>query len=122
MTRFFCSLFAAILMTGTAHAASISSTNATTSYHRLDVDGVGTFYREAGPQSSPTIVLLHGFPASSRQFDTLFPLLATKYHVVAPDFPGFGQSDAPSPANYAYTFDHLAEATVHFLDALKLDR
>lgn len=109
-------------MTGTAHAASISSTNATTSYHRLDVDGVGTFYREAGPQRSPTKVLLHGFPASSCQFDTLIPLFATKYDVVAPDFPGFGQSDAPSPANYAYPFDHLAETTVHFFDALKLDR
>ena len=115
-------IFVAILLTSNTHAAPSLSTTATTCYHRVNVDGVGIFYREAGPQGAPTIVLLHGFPSSSRQFDTLIPLLAKKYHVVAPDFPGFGQSDAPSPANYAYTFDHLAETTVHFLDALKIDR
>ena len=72
--------------------ASLGSTSATTTYHRLTVDGVGVFYREAGPKDAPTIVLLHGFPSSSREFDTLIPLLATRYHLIAPDFPGFGQS------------------------------
>jgi pimeloyl-ACP methyl ester carboxylesterase len=67
-------------------------------------------------------VLLHGFPSSSREFDTLIPLLATRYHLVAPDFPGFGQSDAPPPASYTYTFDHLAETTDALLDLLKIDR
>ena len=85
-------------------------TTATISYHRVEVDGVGMFYREAGSNKAPTIVLLHGFPSSSREFDTLIPLLATRYHLIAPDFPGFGQSDAPRTPAYAYTFDHLAKA------------
>jgi hypothetical protein len=75
---------------------SLQSTSATTTYHRLTVDGVGVFYREAGPKDAPTIVLLHGFPSSSREFDTLIPLLATRYHLIAPDFPGFCQREAPA--------------------------
>ncbi len=67
-------------------------------------------------------MLLHGFPSSSREFDTLIPLLATRYHLIAPDFPGFGQSDAPPPSDYAYTFDHLAQTTDHLLEALQLER
>ena len=74
-------------------AASLESTFATTTYHRKTVDGVEVFYREAGPNDAPTIVLLHGFPSSSREFDTLIPLLATRYHLIAPDFPGFGRVD-----------------------------
>ena len=75
-------------LAGSAAAASpIPSTTATTTYHRTQVDGVGIFYREAGPKDAPTIVLLHGFPSSSREFDTLIPLLATRYHLIAPDFP-----------------------------------
>lgn len=85
----------------------MESTSTTTTYHRMMVDGLGIFYREASPKDAPTIVLLHGFPSSSREFDTLIPLLATRYHLVAPDFPGFGQSEAPPPSSYAYTFDHL---------------
>jgi hypothetical protein len=80
--------------------ASLESTSATTTYHRKTVDGVGVFYREAGPNDAPTIVLLHGFPSSSREFDTLIPLLATRYHLIAPDFPGFGQSESPPPSSY----------------------
>jgi pimeloyl-ACP methyl ester carboxylesterase len=101
-------------------AAEMDSTSATTAYHRLSVDGVGIFYREAGPRDAPTIVLLHGFPSSSREFDTLIPLLAVRYHVVAPDFPGFGQSEAPPPSSYAYTFDHLAETTNNLLSQLRI--
>ena len=93
-----------------------------TTYHKATVDGVGVFYREAGPPDAPTLVLLHGFPSSSREFDTLIPLLATRYHLIAPDFPGFGQSDAPSPASYSYTFDHLAQTTNAFLEQLKVDK
>ena len=99
----------------------IASTSATTTYHRTDVGGVGVFYREAGPKDAPTIVLLHGFPSSSREFDTLIPLLATRYHLIAPDFPGFGQSEAPPPSRYAYTFDHLAETTAGLLAALQIE-
>ena len=100
--------------------ASLESTSATTTYHRMTVDGVGVFYREAGPKNAPTIVLLHGFPSSSREFDTLIPLLATRYHLIAPDFPGFGHSDAPPPSSYAYTFDNLAKTTNRLLEQLKI--
>jgi alpha-beta hydrolase superfamily lysophospholipase len=85
-----------------AQTASLESTSATTTYHSMKIDGVGVFYREAGPKDAPTLVLLHGFPSSSREFDTLIPLLATHYHLIAPDFPGFGQSDAPLPSSYEY--------------------
>jgi len=96
----------------------LPSTSATTSFHTVQVDGVGIFYREAGPRDAPTIVLLHGFPSSSREFDSLIPLLATRYHLIAPDYPGFGQSDAPPPASYRYSFDHLARTTSALLDQL----
>jgi pimeloyl-ACP methyl ester carboxylesterase len=110
---------AAVLMAGQAVSASpMESVSATTTYHRTSVDGVGIFYREAGPKDAPTIVLLHGFPSSSREFDTLIPLLAVRYHLIAPDFVGFGHSDAPPPASYTYTFDRLAETTDHFLTQL----
>ena len=100
----------------------MESISTTTTYHRVTVDGIGVFYREAGPKDAPTIVLLHGFPSSSREFDTLIPLLATRYHLVALDFPGFGQSDAPPPSSYTYTFDHLAATTDALLDLLKIER
>lgn len=111
---------AALIAGHAAQAALLKSTSATTTYHRVTVDGVGVFYREAGPKDAPTIVLLHGFPSSSREFDTLLPLLATRYHLIAPDFPGFGQSDAPPRSSYAYTFDHLARTTDDLLDRLKI--
>ena len=111
---------AALASVATASADPIPSTTATTTYHRLQVDGTGIFYREAGPKDAPTLVLLHGYPSSSREFDTLIPFLATRLHLIAPDFPGFGQSDAPPPSRYSYTFDHLAETMDHLVDALKI--
>ena len=114
-------------------ATLLESTSATTTYHRTTVDGVGVFYREAGPKDAPTIVLLHGFPSSSREFDTLIPLLATRYHLIAPDFPGFGQSDAPPPSSYVVVWGRndpsfiapgaeafrrdLPDSEIHLLDA-----
>jgi pimeloyl-ACP methyl ester carboxylesterase len=103
-------------------ATSLASTSATTTYHRVMVDGVGVFYREAGPRTAPTIVLLHGFPSSSREFDTLIPLLATRYHLIAPDFPGFGQSAAPPPSSYVYTFDNLAKTISGLLEQLGINK
>ena len=100
----------------------MESTSQTTTYHRVRVDDVGIFYREAGPKDAPTIVLLHGFPSSSREFDTLIPLLATHYRLIALDLPGFGHSDAPPPSNYSYTFDHLAKTIDDLLGVLKLER
>jgi pimeloyl-ACP methyl ester carboxylesterase len=101
---------------------TVPSTSATTTYHRVEVDGVSLFYREAGPKDAPTIVLLHGYPSSSRMFDTLMPLLASHYHLIAPDYPGFGQSEAPPPSRYAYTFDHLAETTNALIERLGIER
>src|SRR5580704_10662589 len=101
---------------------SLESTSATTTYNRMTVDGVGVFYREAGPKDVPTIVLLHRFPSSSREFDTLIPLLATRYHLIAPDYPGFGQSDVPPSSAYAYTFDNIARTIDGLLEQLKIDR
>ena len=100
----------------------LTSTSATTTYHRVTVDGVGVFYREAGPKDAPAIVLLHGFPASSREFVTLIPLLAMRYHLIAPDFPGFGHSEAPPASSYAYTFDNLARTTNALLEQLKINK
>ena len=100
---------------------TLPSINDTTSYHRVIVDGVGIFYREAGPRDAPTLVLLHGFPTSSRQFSALIPLLAATYHVIAPDYPGFGQSDAPPPGTYSYTFDQIAGTMARLLDQLGID-
>lgn len=104
-----------------AAGAPLQSINDTTTYHRMVVDGVGIFYREAGPKDAPTLVLLHGFPTSSRQFAALIPLLAASYHIIAPDYPGFGQSDAPAPAAYNYTFDQLAETMARLLDLLGIE-
>ncbi len=105
---------------GSAHVQPLLSTSATTTYHTVCVDGVNVFYREAGPKDAPTLLLLHGFPSSSRMFETLIPLLAARYHVVAPDYPGFGLSEAPPPSQYAYTFDHIASTVDHLTDALGL--
>lgn len=98
----------------------LQSTSATTTYHRVTVDGVGVFYREAGSRDAPTLILLHGFPTSSRQFESLIPLLAPHYHVIAPDYPGFGQSDEPGPSAFRYTFDQLAETMGRLLDRLDI--
>ncbi|MCJ2040619.1 alpha/beta hydrolase [Methylobacterium sp. J-059] len=107
---------ATALALGQGTPQPLPSTQATTTYHRVEVNGVGIFYREAGPRDAPTILLLHGYPSSSRQWDPLLPLLADRYHLIAPDYPGFGQSDAPTPAQYTYTFDNLA-ATMEGLTA-----
>lgn len=108
------------MITNATQPSHSDSTSIT--YHRATVGGIGIFYREAGPADAPTLVLLHGFPSSSRMFDTLIPLLATHYHVIAPDYPGFGHSDAPPPAQFDYTFDHLAQVTNAWLEQLGIDR
>ena len=116
-------LILATLFLGISMAlATEPSTSSTTTYHRTIVDGVGIFYREAGPPAAPTVVLLHGFPSSSRQYNALIPLLADRYHIIAPDYPGFGQSDAPPPSQYSYTFDHLAVTVSHLLEQLRIAR
>jgi pimeloyl-ACP methyl ester carboxylesterase len=100
----------------------ISMANANNvSYRNLLVDGLNIAYREAGNPSNPKLVLLHGWPASSHQYRNLIPALADRFHVVAPDYPGFGNSDMPDPASVDYTFDKLADVTEHFLKAKGFD-
>jgi len=91
-------------------------------YHTAKIDGLNLFYREAGNPARPTIVLLHGFPSSSHMYRNLIPKLAVKYHVIAPDYPGFGYSDQPTVVQFAYTFDHLAAVTDDLLNSLRLER
>ena len=100
----------------------MSSTRATMRYRSIDIDGLDVFYREAGPDDAPVILLLHGFPSSSRMYETLMPLLATDYRVIAPDYPGFGHSSAPSPDQFEYTFDHLADVMTRLVDKLQVQR
>jgi pimeloyl-ACP methyl ester carboxylesterase len=85
----------------------------------IDVNGVNVFYREAGAGNLPKLLLLHGFPASSHQYRNLLPVLAQRFHVIAPDYPGFGNSDMPSPSEFAYTFDTLADVVEAFLSKLQ---
>ena len=93
-----------------------------TLYRTTQIDGLSIFYREAGPKDAPTLLLLHGLPSSSRMFEPLFARLSDRYHLVAPDYPGFGHSDWPDPKKFAYTFDHYAEIMNHFTEALGLSR
>jgi pimeloyl-ACP methyl ester carboxylesterase len=91
-----------------------------TFYRTIQVDGLSIFYREAGPKDAPTVLLLHGLPSSSRMFEPLLARLSDRYHLIAPDYPGFGHSDWPDPKKFAYTFDHIAEIMNHFTAALGL--
>ena len=86
-----------------------------TTFQHANVDGLKLFYREAGSKTSPTIVLLHGFPSSSHMFRDLIPQLADRFHVIAPDYPGFGYSDAPDATKFEYTFDNLAASVEKLL-------
>jgi pimeloyl-ACP methyl ester carboxylesterase len=101
------------------YAPTIEATRVT--YKTEVVDGLNIAYREAGKAGNPKLVLLHGFPSSSHQYRNLIPALADRFHVISPDYPGFGGSDAPDPAKFAYTFDKLAEVTDHFLEQKRFD-
>ena len=93
-----------------------------THYRYADIDGVKTFYREAGPANAPIVLLLHGFPTSSHMFRNLIPQLADRYHVIAPDYPGFGQSDAPDHTKFAYSFAHFADIVDELMTQLDAKR
>ncbi|MGI9516431.1 MAG: alpha/beta fold hydrolase [Pirellulaceae bacterium] len=88
----------------------------------VKIDGLDVFYREAGPKDAPTVLLLHGFPTSSHMFRDLIPALADKYHVVAPDYPGYGNSSAPSVDDFEYTFDNLANVVEQFTEKVGLKK
>ena len=87
-------------------------------FRTLEVGGVKLFYREAGTPGSPKLVLLHGFPASSHQYRNLIPALADRFHIVAPDYPGFGNSDMPDPSAYSYSFDKISDVVGAFLERI----
>jgi pimeloyl-ACP methyl ester carboxylesterase len=118
-------MLASVSFASFSHAASPQSAEAVTAtqnapvtvhYRTVEVDGVNIFYREAGPKDGPVVLLLHGFPTSSHMFRNLIPQLADRYRVIAPDYPGFGQSDAPDHAKFAYTFGHYADLVDGLLD------
>ena len=100
--------------------AALASRSVT--YGTIPVNGLDIAYREAGDPAAPKVVLLHGFPASSHQYRDLVRTLADRFHVIAPDYPGFGNSSSPDPAGYAYTFDGIADAIEAFLQAKGFDR
>ena len=91
-------------------------------YRTIKVDGLSIFYREAGPKDAPVILLLHGLPSSSRMFQPLLTRLSDRYHLVAPDYPGYGHSDWPDPKQFDYTFDHIASVMHEFTLAVGLSR
>jgi pimeloyl-ACP methyl ester carboxylesterase len=103
-----------------AQAQPVASDSSTTTYRTVIADGLKIFYREAGPKDAPTILLLHGNPSSSAMFATLIPLLADRYHLVAPDYPGYGESDAPEASSFKYSFDHLAQIVDDFTQVIGL--
>ena len=113
------------LIYSNSQAAEVITTNNShtqTLHKTINVDGVDIFYREAGRKDAPTILLLHGFPTSSQMFRNLIPALSDRFHLVAPDYPGFGNSAQPAMDKYEYTFDNLANTMERFVDKLGIDK
>lgn len=105
-----------------ADTKSAESNPAQVSFHTKEISGVNVFYREAGPKDAPTIVLLHGFPTSSHMFRNLIPKLSDRYHVIAPDYPGYGNSAMPSVDEFEYTFDNMTNVVDGLLQELRVHR
>lgn len=119
------SLFISCLLPQSLRAQDNSidmTTTAPVTYKTITVKGMTIFYREAGSPDKPAILLLHGFPSSSRMYQSLLPLLCKDYHLIAPDYPGFGYSDAPPADSFAYTFDHIAAYMNAFTTAIGLQQ
>jgi pimeloyl-ACP methyl ester carboxylesterase len=110
------------LDSGPARTRRVMPAIPVTHHRTVKIDGVNIFFREAGPEDAPAVLLLHGFPTSSHMFRNLIPALADRYRVIAPDYPGYGQSDAPDRAAFAYTFDRIADLVDGLLDQLGVGR
>lgn len=115
-------LFAASSISFVIAQQPVQKTFPAVSYNSVKVDGLDIFYREAGDRSKPTILLLHGFPTSSHMFRNLIPQLSDKYHIIAPDYPGFGQSSMPAVTDFEYSFDNLAEVVEKFTERVGLSK
>ena len=115
-------LFGASALTPLAQAQPEPSAPAQVLHKKVKVGELDIFYREAGPKDAPAVLLLHGFPTSSHMFRDLMPALADRYHVIAPDYPGYGNSSAPPRDQYAYTFDNLAGVVEQFVSQIGLER
>ena len=109
-------------MTSVAAPSDASDRRYPVLYRTIPVEGVNVFFREVGPRHAPTLLLLHGLPSSSRMFASLLERLGHRFHLIAPDYPGFGHSDWPDPKTFAYTFDHLAQLMDRFTELLGLAR
>src|ERR1700739_2877967 len=119
---FFASAFSSLLPLGVAAQATDHTIPAPTFYRTVEVDGLNIFYREAGPKDAPVVLLLHGFPTSSRMYRNLIPLLAERYRVIAPDYPAFGHSAVPPRSAFAYTHAHFSEIVDALLNTLLVSR
>ena len=113
---------ALMILSASAASAERSDPSHEVVYRTVKVDGLDIFYREAGPKDAPTILLLHGFPTSSHMFRNLIPALADRFHLVAPDYPGFGNSSMPTVDEFDYTFDRLAEVMEGFIEKVGLKK
>src|SRR5262249_17893698 len=111
-----------VAMTGSSSSPARERSIPRVSFHTIEADGVRVFYRQAGPQEAPVVLLLHGFPSSSHMYRELIPRLAMRYRVLAPDLPGFGFTAVPQDRKYVYTFDALAFTVNSFVEALGLRR
>ena len=113
-------ILAALSMTVSADSNAQQSASPQVLHRTENVDGLEIFYREAGPTDAPAVLLLHGFPTSSHMFRNLIPALADRYHVIAPDYPGYGNSSMPLASDFDYSFDHLAEIIGKFTEQIGL--
>src|SRR4029077_3759562 len=116
------SLFAATAWTLGLTNSVCAQQSVTVLHKTVKVGDLDIFYREAGPKDAPTLLLLHGFPTSSQMFRTLIPELAYQYHLIAPDYPGYGHSSMPPRDKFSYTFDNLAKVIDEFTEKLGLKR
>ncbi len=122
MLGLLCRAAPAVVALSLVFAPALAGQPHPTSYRTMAVDGVKIFYREAGDPNAPAVLLLHGLPSSSHMFRDLVPLLSDRYHVVAPDFPGFGFSDAPDRARFEYSFENLSKVVSRFTELVGLNR